>query len=1083
MIPTPVQDTGNPLLDLLRCCVVRIDDTHRGFRGTGFFVAHGVVVTAAHVLHGCTDVRLVWGEKTLGVASVDARPALDEVGDPGRYPLPDLAVMHLGDNVPDHPVVRLATELPIAGADADDLHVAAFTCGEHAADAITFSGIATTYEAPVGEGAFTLLKLRDGQVLTGYSGAPLLNLRTGDVVGVVESTRGTQTALGGFGVPVRALGDAFPALLEQNVAACAADRRWADAAEAEAVAHAMRRGVRARLPLDAPTVDIPWSPEHDSAADALRPRRALVPFTGRRELLEDIARWRDSAEPVSVWFVTGARGFGKTRLAVEACRQAQAAGWTAGLLSSDAAGEEFGEWPGRLFVAVDYAETRAPELVARLLTDAMPRSPRRLRLLLLVRRDVPRRTLEAELNPNRNEIVAALLRRGSYVLLSGRDQAIDRLALLDAGTTTFGTAAPVPTRRRPTLGAAHFGRPLYVLVAAYLAARDGGIDVDALSEDDLLRSLLDEHEAGYWMRWTTRRGMTFDAADQRRAVALATLLGAQDEDEALAVVGLLPSVSADPERRLAIARWLACLYNPAGIREPLTIWPLEPDRLAEVLVGDVLREQPALLQAALDTASDGQLARLLTVVARVAATDDALRAHARDILNPRLLNLFQRAFTADGTLLVALAAATGAVRPAAGAREVADALPDVLPVGLRLLAAEITEMAAAAVAEPTDEDSRAGAGHLLNTLANRLADAGRRDGAAAVWDAALLEWQAAPWVIGVLLLSRGRWHGAAGHIEVAARDLLTAVDHLERAGDIARRGEARELLRRLVGVDADAVGRAASGRDLPAWLAYPDAVERLGETLVAWVRTTTWDASAEFLSSHPALLTQEGEATIERLIDANPHADELQLHLRLLRVARADGVAVAYEQLQTEVRTAHLLSVLDAWITTPSWAASRDFAVERAGDLFDDAVSHLLADLCDQHPRDPDLRAHRGLLAIARADGVDAAYALRDDRTARQDAIDAAARAGACDRLLALSRLDSGLATGDPEAHYGLALAATLAGEGAEATAAMHDCVAHAAPYQRVDFVRRLQAEALDRPTLADQLAGLQQLVTAGGDA
>ena len=62
----------------------------------------------------------------------------------------------------------------------------------------------------------------------------------------------------------------------------------------------------------------------------------------------------------------------------------------------------------------------------------------------------------------------------------------------------------------------------------------------------------------------------------------------------------------------------------------LVIAPLEPDRLGEVLVGDVLAEHPGLLAAALDAASDSQLARALTVTARVAREDQAIDAELRD---------------------------------------------------------------------------------------------------------------------------------------------------------------------------------------------------------------------------------------------------------------------------------------------------------------------------------------------------------------------------------------------------------------------------------------------------------------------
>src|ERR1022692_1110299 len=83
----------NPLISLFRRCVVRIDDGEGGFRGTGFFVAPGRVVTCAHVVHGAAALRVRWRDEDGAPAVVaDAVPPLETVTDPAAYPLPDLAV-------------------------------------------------------------------------------------------------------------------------------------------------------------------------------------------------------------------------------------------------------------------------------------------------------------------------------------------------------------------------------------------------------------------------------------------------------------------------------------------------------------------------------------------------------------------------------------------------------------------------------------------------------------------------------------------------------------------------------------------------------------------------------------------------------------------------------------------------------------------------------------------------------------------------------------------------------------------------------------------------------------------------------
>ena len=124
---------------------------------------------------------------------------------------------------------------------------------------------------------------------------------------------------------------------------------------------------------------------------------------GRERLLAGLTAWCEEPHGnLAVWFVTGGGGFGKTRLAVEACVEAEHRGWIAGLLEAEAGEtdtERLSEWPGPLLVAVDYAETR-PEVIRRLVTQARRAGlDRPLRLLALVRKRATRSELVAMCNP------------------------------------------------------------------------------------------------------------------------------------------------------------------------------------------------------------------------------------------------------------------------------------------------------------------------------------------------------------------------------------------------------------------------------------------------------------------------------------------------------------------------------------------------------------------------------------------------------------------------------------------------------------------------------------------------------------
>jgi hypothetical protein len=253
--------------------------------------------------------------------------------------------------------VGQASEPPVLGGGAAGWYLAGYTI-EHGPNPAS-TGVTAEFESLITEGADTFYKLKRGQLLPGLSGSPLLDLRTQAVAAIAESSRGKGAELGGFAVPADALAAAFPAVASANQEFHARDGRWREAAEAERTLAAERAGLRGRLPLRPPVVELPPG-EEVSAATALRPRHAVVGYVGREQLLDDLAAWCErqpaNGEAAELWFVTGAGGFGKTRLAVEACRDAETRGWTAGLLppaAGDSQVQALAEWPGRLLIAVD----------------------------------------------------------------------------------------------------------------------------------------------------------------------------------------------------------------------------------------------------------------------------------------------------------------------------------------------------------------------------------------------------------------------------------------------------------------------------------------------------------------------------------------------------------------------------------------------------------------------------------------------------------------------------------------------------------------------------------------------------------
>jgi len=581
-----------PLAALLSRCVVRID-CDGVFRGSGFFVTPAEVLTCAHVVHGATAISVAWDAGRSAAVIVEKLPRLD-IGDARErfFPFPDVALLRLANPAGGQPCVLLEPTLPAAGAAADVLRLAAWTADEYAPDSVVLTSATFESEGPLFPDGDLLLKLKNGQVARGFSGGPLLNMRTGGVCGLVDSTRNARSALGGFGVPLTGFLGSLPGLMSRNRECHVGDMRWREAFRRETELAAERAGRWAALPLLRPLLEVRRE-VGGSRADLLHPRHGVVPFLGREELLAHLMLWREHPWPMRVVVLAGAGGFGKTRTAVEVCATAERAGWTVGFLALTEDSQldrvaALGEWPGRLLVAVDYAETR-PAVAAELLISLYRRRHALPARVILVTRQASTKAALLELfaTGDAKLELAGLIQAADIVRFDRDVEEVDRLRLFDAAVTAFSARLGYPSRSalKPGLHAEHFARPLYVLAAALLMTEDSGFDVDDLAADDILAAVLDRHEAEYWDRWNRRLGLGLSRPDQRRAVAWAALLGAETEAEALALVRQLPGFADCPgERVRSVARWLACLYGSGRLDARPAVVPLEPDLLAETLI-------------------------------------------------------------------------------------------------------------------------------------------------------------------------------------------------------------------------------------------------------------------------------------------------------------------------------------------------------------------------------------------------------------------------------------------------------------------------------------------------------------------
>ena len=208
--------------DLLPRCTVRIDWRDQP-SGTGFYVAPGRVVTCAHVIQpDGPQAPVVPGDLRI-CDSTGARWAVEEVPEVWSDEDPDLAILKVATGT-SHPCVLLDSQVAAGIA----LHSYGFPMDPDTRELLDEAGSPTTFEAEGLQGGRGWIKFKEGQVLPGMSGSPMLNLATGAVCAVVKRTRDRTQSLGGFGVPVRSLVQRASWLAAANEQAHAANADWVE---------------------------------------------------------------------------------------------------------------------------------------------------------------------------------------------------------------------------------------------------------------------------------------------------------------------------------------------------------------------------------------------------------------------------------------------------------------------------------------------------------------------------------------------------------------------------------------------------------------------------------------------------------------------------------------------------------------------------------------------------------------------------------------------------------------------------------------------------------------------------------------
>ena len=191
--------------ELFRSATVRVQasgETTYG-SGTGVFVAPNLVITCRHVLEsesgllesGTLDC-FVNNSQVVSFRLVHS--SSEEV---------DLALLEAIEELPSHSWVRLARSCPLE-LDVEFLSVG-FPAGSADAEQARFS-----LEGTKERGSRSVWKLRRGQAVKGMSGAGLLHPRSRSICGLLSETRGEQSDLGAFAIPIDSA-DEFSQWLEK----------------------------------------------------------------------------------------------------------------------------------------------------------------------------------------------------------------------------------------------------------------------------------------------------------------------------------------------------------------------------------------------------------------------------------------------------------------------------------------------------------------------------------------------------------------------------------------------------------------------------------------------------------------------------------------------------------------------------------------------------------------------------------------------------------------------------------------------------------------------------------------------------
>lgn len=347
----------------------------------------------------------------------------------------------------------------------------------------------------------------------------------------------------------------------------------------------------------------------------LDPRLEAMPFIGREIELASLIAWCKNESAVPLQLVTGPRGVGKTRLAVELAARLTEQGWRCERVANGKEGDVIDALStvtrGRALLVVDYAETRSH--LDRMLWALATSANRNVKVLLIARSAGEWWKRYGASRPEIRHLVERTSRLSLSIALDSAlsDASIEAQAA-DSLARILGLPQPKELDVRIESGGSHRILDLQMLTLATIFSDAGQADFSSV-----LVELLN-HEMQFW--YDTAR--IFELEDRERTtpqrlrqlIAAACLSGVSTSEEARTLPRYVPGLH--PSARIAL--WLRELYPPEP-NEPSWIGPILPDRLADFHTIRELTDSPEFSYTCLQNLNDRQAQNAIGLLTRASA--------------------------------------------------------------------------------------------------------------------------------------------------------------------------------------------------------------------------------------------------------------------------------------------------------------------------------------------------------------------------------------------------------------------------------------------------------------------------------